>query len=148
MTMPDPKPAPAVKERSRRAILAGALTGVGAWAASAFARTSPVAAAAGDPIRMGQTNTAGGTNTILQTNTSGQAYKVVQLGSGTALRGESSGGNGAYIHTTSANKFGLLARNASTNGGSGAAIRANGGKNIGTLAPSRSTSRPTSAGPT
>jgi hypothetical protein len=51
------------KSASRRALLAGALGGLGAWAASAIGRAAPVEAAAGDPIRMGQLNRAGGTST-------------------------------------------------------------------------------------
>ena len=128
------EPSPAVQPRSRRAILAGALTGIGAWAASTLTRGNPVAAASGDPIRMGQTNSAGGTNTTVQTNTTGPAYKVVQNGTGVALRGESTGGNAAFLLAKNKSKFGLFARNSSSSGGSGGAIRAVGGQNIGVLA--------------
>ena len=40
--------------RSRRALLAGAIGGLGVWAASAIGRAAPAEAAAGDPIRMGR----------------------------------------------------------------------------------------------
>jgi len=77
--------------RSRRALLAGALGGLAAWAASTAARVSPAEAAAGDPIRMGRTNRAGGTGTTLQTTASEPAFRVIQKGSkGFALRAEAS----------------------------------------------------------
>ena len=63
-TRAEPAPTP---PRTRRALLAGALGGLAAWAAAAAARADPTAAAAGDPIRMGQFNKAGGTSTTLQT---------------------------------------------------------------------------------
>ena len=44
--------------RSRRALLAGAIGGLGVWAASAIGRAAPAEAAAGDPIRMGRLNRA------------------------------------------------------------------------------------------
>ena len=44
--------------RSRRALLAGALGGLGVWAASAIGRVAPAEAEAGDPIRMGRLNKA------------------------------------------------------------------------------------------
>jgi hypothetical protein len=74
------------KSASRRALLAGALGGLGAWAASAIGRAAPVEAAAGDPIRMGQLNRAGGTSTELHTNAAGPGFKVEQVGDGPAIR--------------------------------------------------------------
>jgi hypothetical protein len=124
---------------SRRALLAGAVGGIGAWAASALARANPVAAAAGDPIRMGRTNKASGTNTTLQTTSTGPAYRVNQNGTGVAIRGQSAGGNGAYLAAANANKFGVFARNTSATGGAGGAIRAVGGVNIGLYATSSNT---------
>ena len=78
--------------RSRRALLAGALGGLAAWAASTAARVSPAEAAAGDPIRMGRLNKASSTETTLQTKTSGAAYLVNQIGAGAAVRGVSTTG--------------------------------------------------------
>ena len=54
--------------RSRRALLAGAIGGLGVWAASAIGRAAPAEAAAGDPIRMGRINKARGTSTQLRTS--------------------------------------------------------------------------------
>jgi hypothetical protein len=80
--------------RSRRALLAGALSGLGAWAAAAAARVDPAAAAAGDPIRMGRLNGAGGTSTTLRTKTSNNpAFLVKQLGHGPGVRVQAQDGN-------------------------------------------------------
>ena len=88
------------KVRSRRAVLAGVLGGVGVWVARAFGdRVDPAQAAAGDPIRMGQVNLASGTNTVLQTISSGTAYLVRQNGSGTAIRAESPHGHAGVFET-------------------------------------------------
>jgi hypothetical protein len=78
--------------RSRRALLAGALGGLGTWAAAAAARVDPASAAVGDPIRMGRTNRAGGTQTILETNSTGAALLVRQASRATAVRAEATTG--------------------------------------------------------
>ena len=98
--------------RSRRALLAGVVGGLGAWLVSAAQRAMPADAAAGDPIRMGQTNLASGTNTILQTISTGTAYVVRQNGSGTAIRAESPHGHAAAFQTdaTLALTYAVLAR--------------------------------------
>ena len=80
--------------KSRRALLAGALGGVGAWAASMVGRATPAVAGEGDPIRMGQWNYARGTHTQLQTNSSGSAFRVIQLSGSFALRGDAESGRG------------------------------------------------------
>jgi hypothetical protein len=117
---------PSDSRRSRRALLAGALGGVGAWALAAFGRRTPARAAAGDPIRMGKLNAASGTNTTLRTSTSGTAFKSIQNGTGTALRGESADGNGGYLLTKRSGKNGLVVRNDGAAEGGGAALRAMG----------------------
>ncbi len=78
--------------RSRRALLAGALGGLGVWVASAIGRVAPAEAAAGDPIRMGRLNRARGTSTELQTSTSKPAFWARQLGGGHAIRAEAETG--------------------------------------------------------
>jgi hypothetical protein len=104
--------------RSRRALLAGALGGLGAWAASAAARVDPAAAAAGDPIRMGRVNRSGGTQTVLQTNNSGAGFEVRQASAGPAIRGEATSGravvgvagrNGTGVWGDSPNHVGVRA---------------------------------------
>jgi hypothetical protein len=112
---------PESKSASRRALLAGALGGIGAWAACAIGRVAPAEAAAGDPIRMGRLNKAGGTSTELQTKTSQAAFKAVQLGGGAALRGEATSGRGVMgvagpdgtgVYAYSPDHYGVFARTA------------------------------------
>jgi hypothetical protein len=59
------------KTASRRALLAGALGGIGAWAAGAIGRVSTVRATNGDPVHVAGSYTATGTTQI--TNSSGTA---------------------------------------------------------------------------
>ena len=74
--------------RSRRALLAGAIGGLGVWAASAIGRAAPAEAAAGDPIRMGQVNGAARTTTTLRSRTKeAAAFAVRQFGQGPAISG-------------------------------------------------------------
>lgn len=85
-TLNNPKP------KSRRALLAGAVGGLGAWAASVVGRAAPVEAAAGDPIRMGRINRAGGSRTILETSSEGAAFTVRQQSGAGAVRAEATSG--------------------------------------------------------
>ena len=113
------------RPRSRRAVLAGALGGLSAWIASAAARVDPTAAAAGDPIRIGQLNTAGGTSTTLETSDSKPTFRAVQLGGGNALRGEAKAGravmgvagpNGTGVYGFSPNHVGVRGQSDSGTG--------------------------------
>jgi hypothetical protein len=90
---------------------------------------------------MGRTNRAGGTDTLLQTSTSGSAYRVVQAGAGVALHGESAAGHGGLLATAKPGKHGLLARNTSATPGAGAAVRAEGGTNTAVQARTSGASR-------
>ena len=65
---------------SRRAVLVGALGGVGIWAASLVGKASSVAAAVGDPIRMGLFNRAGASMTTLQGKSDQTMLRVIQNG--------------------------------------------------------------------
>ena len=123
------------KPRSRRAVLAGALGGLGAWAASAAGRLDPAQAAAGDPIRMGQLNKAGGTSTTLQTGSTGAALRVVQLHGSSAVRAESTSGravqalagqDGTGVWGFSPNHRGVLGRTETGWGVIAQAFEANG----------------------
>jgi len=80
--------------RSRRALLAGALGGLGAWAAAALSTPAEAEAAYGDPILAGKLTTAGGRGTTLRTSTPGPALKVDQNGRGPAVDGTSENGSG------------------------------------------------------
>jgi hypothetical protein len=81
-----------MQPKSRRTLLAGALGGLGAWAASMVGRATPTTAGEGDPIIIGQTNYGRGTHTQLQTNSNGAALTVTQLSSSNGIRGESTSG--------------------------------------------------------
>jgi hypothetical protein len=137
-------PAPPV--RSRRALLIAALGGVGGLFASRLASADPAAAAAGDPLVIGNTtNTAGTANTSLTTASTGTALLVTQNGTGTALRGSAVGpgsiagfftaanGTGISGVTASPNTYGVFGSNDGA-AGTGAAIRASGKNNNGLVA--------------
>lgn len=85
MTTPVHSVAIQAEPTSRRAILAGALGGVGLWAASLIGRADPGAAATGDPVRIGLFNRGGATTTTLQGSHTAAVMRVVQNGSGPAL---------------------------------------------------------------
>jgi hypothetical protein len=136
---------PESRSRSRRALLAGALGGLAAWAASSVDKVSPTRAAAGDPLIVGSTtNTAGSANTSLSTTSSGTALLVTQDGSGTALRGSAVGlgsiagfftaqnGTGISGVTGNSGSYGIFAQNNGAAGTAGA-IRAVGGNNHGLI---------------
>ena len=76
---------PISQPRSRRALLAGALGGIGALAASAIGRVSPVQAATGDPVLVDNAHTGSG---ITQITTTGI----------TAFKGVSSNADATVIH--------------------------------------------------
>jgi hypothetical protein len=129
--------------RSRRALLTAALGGLGGLFASRLGAPSPAAAAAGDPLLIGNTtNTAGTANTTLTTASTGTALLVTQNGTGTALRGSAVGagsiagfftaanGTGISGVTGNPNSYGVFGSNDGA-GGAGAAIRASGKNNDG-----------------
>ena len=122
------------RPRTRRALLAGALGGLGAWAASTIGRVSPASAAVGDPVRAGQNTTAGSATTTVTNNSDDPTLKAVNNGKGAALYGDADTGNGGFVRTRGLNKHGLIAINGSPNSGSGAAIQATGNENDGVVA--------------
>jgi len=84
-----------VTPRSRRAVLAGALGGVAAAAASSLFRPSSVAAADGDPLLLGQANNTATVNTALTNTTSGgNVLTATATGTGTAVLGTGNAGRG------------------------------------------------------
>jgi len=107
---------PETKSPSRRALLAGALGGIGAWAASAIGRTSPVRAANGQNVILGTINTATITTSI--TNSAGSAFAADAGGSGTAVTGFS--GNGVGVSGISVSSFGVNGTSDSNIGVNGA----------------------------
>jgi hypothetical protein len=104
--------------RSRRALLAGVVGGLGAWLASAAQRAMPAEAAVGDPIRIGQVTSGGGSSTEVRARTTQSVLRTVQVGGGTGIRVESTtgtavkgmaGSRGTGVLGHSPNHIGVLA---------------------------------------
>lgn len=146
-TRAEPDASPSDRPRTRRTLLAGLLGGVAATVAGAIGRATPASAGAGDPVRMGRINKAGGTSTTLQTSSGSPAFKVLQNGSGHAVRAESSKGTGVLAVTRGAGDYGLVARTSATSGG-GAAIKAEGNSRRGIEASSAASAAITAFGNT
>jgi len=104
------------KSPTRRALLAGALGGIGAWATSAIGRASPVRAADGDFVRVGNSYTGANETRI-----------TIPTGSVTALIGESnaSGGGVEGISDTGIGVYGFSNSGWGLNGYSGSGIGVN-----------------------
>ena len=94
---------PESKSTSRRALLAGALGGLGALAASAIGRASPARAANGDPVLVGNAHTASSTTQITNSTNGNTVLRGESTGSGIGVRGTSSssigvrGSSSSYI---------------------------------------------------
>jgi hypothetical protein len=102
--------------RTRRALLAGAIGGLGVWVASAIGRAAPAEAAAGDPIRMGRINRAGTSIRAVQLRTpeepgseSAAAIRAEGANKGRALVAVV-GLSGTAISAYSPDELGVLAR--------------------------------------
>jgi hypothetical protein len=134
-----PPAASADGPRSRRALLAGLVGGAGALLAGAIGRVHPTRAAAGDNLKLGQTNYAGSAATRLNASSSGGAFWMTQNGSGSGVRGEASIGTGGIFVTHAPNHHALVAQHQATTGGSGAALRADGAQNDGISASTSNT---------
>jgi hypothetical protein len=80
--------------KSRRALLAGALGGLGAWAATAVGRAAPARADNGDPVLAGQTTEATSATVLLNIANGTNVLEVKSQLDGTAIRGESDDGIG------------------------------------------------------
>ncbi len=77
------------KPRSRRALLAGALGGVGAWAVGVASRANPAQAASGDPLIIGVDNTSTSNTSLVNTNPDGGVGLGAQCVVGGGLFGAS-----------------------------------------------------------
>lgn len=123
MTTQDRSLEPAAERRTRRAILAGAVGGIGAWAASLVGRAAPTLAAAGDPVVIGKFNRAGSAMTTLQGKSDVTMLRVIQ-----------NGGNGSVAvsglapvwHGSGVLQTGILGSTANGYGVRGYAVRGNG----------------------
>jgi hypothetical protein len=126
--------------RSRRSVLAAALAGFAASLGAALARPAAVEAAAGDSLKLGQQNYAGTAATRLSTTSSGGAFWLIQNGSGSGIRADSTSGHGGVLTSAHTDRYGVYAQQTAA-AGTGAAVRADGGQNIGLSATSASAAR-------
>ncbi|HSM18548.1 MAG TPA: hypothetical protein VK845_16290 [Gemmatimonadales bacterium] len=119
MTTPTEKPT-TTKSSSRRAVLAGALGGIGAWAASAIGRASPVRAE-GENIQVGGEYTTATSRTYLENSANNSDVLVAaSTGYGTGVYGRSK--NIGVEGTTTADSpagIGVYGSNAGDNPGIG-----------------------------
>lgn len=100
-----------------------------AFAAILFA-AGVVSGAAGSPLIIGAANSAGTSNTSLNTTSSGFAWQMFQQGSGVGVFAISNNGNALAALAHNGNKYGLSVTNDGT-AGTGAAIIADGRDNNG-----------------
>lgn len=122
--------------RSRRALLAVGFGGILAAVAGALERPSPAEAAAGDNLKLGQTNYAGTAATRLNATSSGGAFWMTQNGSGSGIRGDSTAGHGGVFTTAHPDRYGVFVQDVAASTGAGAALHADGGSNTGVAATS------------
>jgi hypothetical protein len=139
MTISNASADPDSGRRSRRALLAAALGGVGAWAASAIGRPSRVLASAGDNLILGEANDSGPAQTTLSTYALGASFTLKSTNDSAGATGifgwaASSGPNrtrGVYGRSDSPAGIGVQGNQAAIAHGSGAAVQALGGQNHG-----------------
>lgn len=144
--------------RGRRAALAaGATAAIGA-AGILLAR--PADAAAGSPLLLGRSNSAGSSNTLVSSSTTSVAFAVrgtgghafigdctvagrwsvygrslaTTAGAGGAVRGDGHANVGVFGITTNQNQYGIVALNTSAAAGDSGALVADGGANAGVVA--------------
>ncbi|HEX6128817.1 MAG TPA: hypothetical protein VF071_07350 [Candidatus Limnocylindria bacterium] len=99
------------KSKSRRALLAGALGGLGAWAASAVGRASPVRAE-NEYIQVGGEYTTATSQTRIRNETNTEdVFRAESSTSGTALGGTSNSGIAVFGWSTS--YYGVFGHSAS-----------------------------------
>jgi len=121
--------------RSRRTMLAAALGGLGALVANALGRPATAQAAAGDTLKIGQSNDSGSSQTVLTSSAGGASFTLKDTAvGGTGIFGWSSGatgaGRGLYGRADSPTGYGVQAKNNGATG-TGAALQALGGNNTG-----------------
>jgi hypothetical protein len=120
-----------VTPRSRRAVLAGALSGVAAAVASSLVRPSTVGATDHSPLIVGEANTETLQTTLTNTSAGVNTLSAVANGTGTAIAGTSNAGRGL----TGVTLTGIAVRAAAFGDGqglwasstTGIALRASGG---------------------
>jgi hypothetical protein len=149
---------PESKARSRRALLAGALGGIGAWAASAIGRSSPVCAGVDGDVVLGTDNTATLVTSITNNSTTSTVFAAFST-SGVGLWGSSSSNKGVYgfsnssigVNGYSNSYYGVLGQSGSSAGvggisGSSIGVAGTSGSSIGVQGYSTATDQPASLG--
>jgi len=87
--------------RSRRALLAGALGGIGAWAVAAIGRPGTASALDPNDVVLGANNMAAVTTAITNDSNGNPVFTASSTMAGPAVTGESLAGIGVYGHSTS-----------------------------------------------
>jgi len=120
---------------SRRALLAGALGGIGALAASAIGQTSPVRANDPNDVVLGSTNTSGSNTTIQNTANDNSVFAATSQAGGTAVIAGSNSGYGVFAYSTSS--YGVVGQS-----NTGYAVRGWSQQSVGVQGYSNATSAP------
>jgi hypothetical protein len=122
MTAQSDPAAPPIASHSRRALLMGALGGIGAAVAGAVARVSPVRAADGDPVLLGALNSSEGDTIIRSTGSDSAGLTAISTGDdGAGLVGRADHPTGSTTgvlgEVTSGGGFGVMGSCWSETGG-------------------------------
>jgi hypothetical protein len=118
---------PTSKSSSRRALLAGALGGIGALAAAVIGRASPARANDGDVVNVGGHETGGSTTWIENTTTTNDVFWATTTSGGTGVFGRSIG-IGVWGKTTGLSSSGVYGE-----GDTGVGVHGNSNTNDGVL---------------
>jgi hypothetical protein len=102
---------------SRRALLAGAVAGIGAWAASAIGRASPLRAADGEAVLVGGEYTATSRTMFTNTQDDGVALQGLAATDGIGVAGGSD--SGAAVYGLSQSGWGVVGTSHANTGVSG-----------------------------
>jgi hypothetical protein len=112
MTASDVPTSSVSNPRSRRALLAGVLGGLGAWAATAIGRASPVRGADGEYVQVGGGYTATSETWIQNQSNSHAVIRAESLGNGIGVLGSSVNSTGVWANSDEG--IGLLGTSSGT----------------------------------
>jgi hypothetical protein len=129
---------PESKSSSRRALLAGALGGIGAWAASAIGRPSIAQAHDADDVRLGGSNTATTPTSIANLSNNNDVLEATSS-SGVAVYGDSDSNIG--VRGTSGSNYGVYGQSST-----GSGVFGTSNSSVGVYATSAATNEPASLG--
>jgi hypothetical protein len=112
-------PQPESKSTSRRALLAGALGGIGAFVAGAVGRASPVQAHDPDDVQLGAINSASSETNIQNGLNNETVFSAISFGSGIAIFGHSDSSIGIEGDSTASDQPAVLGWSLSTGNSTG-----------------------------